>query len=422
MNIATIAIAFKKRMILYAVLSTSFLYLVTGQAFQIQDDLQRSHTTTYLLNFINDVGFDTALWYVFGVSLVSLFLALFAEGYRRHSQHKQFYSFAPSSGFYVGLFLFQALLAGVLIFVVVGLSTFLQSSRPGFETGATVFLILLFVGVIPLLLKILLSSKIVRGDVACCLFSFLVTGAFSRTDLIMYLLAILLALFYVRGWADEDITPRRIAIFGGFGLTVGVIIAGIGALHDAQNFIQGSLGDLVGYIVEHPEKSIISMEYNYRLGIEGMSGIAGAFTQAINNPASVHHDFGASWIINGGILSLPGVLKTYASGIAEIGAELNWYPWSIVPSGAESFATSFGWSAIGLYPAAVFLFSWYLPLRLQQSRLSPKGTLIGYSLMICTVFLVHGPLAIWIAFSFSFTVVTLLFWPALKPHIKVVAS
>ncbi len=421
-NVLTIAVAFKKRMILHAVLAASFLYLVTGQAVQIRSDLERSHTVVYLLNFISDVGFNMALWYVLGVSCVSLGLVLLSKGYRRDSQSNPMYVFAPSRGFYLFLFLFLCFLASVLIFAVVGLETFLHSSRPGFETGSTIFLVLLFLGVMPLLLKILLRGQIEKGDIACCLVSFVVSGAFSRTDLIMYLLAILLALYYARGWANADLTLRRLVIVCGFGVAVAVIIVGIGALHDAQNLIQGSVGDLLSFILSNPEKSVLSLEYNYRVGIEGMSGIAGSFTQYLSNPNSVHHDFGISWLLKGVLLSLPGFLKTYADGLAALVNEWNWYPFSIIPTGAESFFTSFGWAGVLLYPIAVYVLTWSLPLHLQRSRLSPLGGLISYALMTCTLYLVHGPLATWIAFSFAYSVVILVFWPLFRPHIKAVTA
>jgi hypothetical protein len=417
-NVLTIAVAFKKRMVLYALLNAIFLYLVTGQAFQIQNDLETRRAVNYLFNFISDVGFGLALWYVLGVSGVSLLLAVVSRGYRRHSQPKQLYSFAPSRGFYVSLFLFLCILSFLLIFVLVGLSEFLQSGRPGLQAGSTIFLVLLFVGVLPLLLKVICGNEITRGDLACCLLSFMVTGWFSRTELILYLVAILLAFYYARGWVDAPLRPWLIIRFLAFGSAVAIIIVGFGAIHDAQNVTKGSFGDVIGFILEHPDKSILSIEYNYRIGIEGMSGIAGLFTQYLSEPNSVHRDYGLSWLLKGSIQWLPGFLKTYFAGISDLSDSLNWYAYSIVATGAETFLMSFGWSAILLYPVAVYLLAWQLPLTAVRTPRSPSFSLVTYVLMACTIFFIHGPLQVWIAFSFSYGIIPIAFWPLFRSHLK----
>jgi hypothetical protein len=157
LNLATMAVAFKKRMILYGLLNGLFLFLVTGQAIQIQEDLRTERTVYYLNNFISDVGFSSAIWYVLAISCFALLLSLLSSGYRAHSQVKSAVTFQPSALFYVSLFSILSLVSFILIFMVVGLSEFLHSSRPGYQTGATIFLVLLFVGIIPLLLKLLFS-------------------------------------------------------------------------------------------------------------------------------------------------------------------------------------------------------------------------------------------------------------------------
>jgi hypothetical protein len=206
----------------------------------------------------------------------------------------------------------------VLVFAVVGWHEFLHSSRPGYHTGSTIFIVLLFLGVVPLLFKILYRCKLVAGDIVCFILSFAVTAAFSRIHLILYLTAILLAFFYASGWSDRPISVKvvvRVLLFGGAAF---VLFFGIGALHDAQNFVSGSFGDLISYIVAHPDKSILSMEYNYRVGVEGMSGIAGAFSQFRSHPDLTHFDGGASWLIQGSVQWLPGVIKNRAGALTHL--------------------------------------------------------------------------------------------------------
>ncbi len=416
-NLLTIAVAFKKRMLLYALLNAFFLFLVTGQAFQIQSDLQTQRTIYYLFNFISDVGFHQALWYVFGVSCVMLALALVSTGYLRRPRSRPLYSFSPSRGFYVLLFLFLCVVSFVLIFLVVGLSGFLHSSRPGFQTGSTIFLVLLSLGPMPIMFKIIYKGHIGRGDVVCFLFSFLITGTIGRLSAGFYILMILLAVYYDRGWADEPITPRLIAGVVSFGIGAVVLFLAYDAIRGAQAFISGtSLADIVEYVQQHPEKSALSLEWTYRTDIEGMSGIAGVATQSLNNPDSVHHDYGASWLLQGAIQWWPGFLKPYASGISDISGRLNWYPYSIVATGVESFLMSFGWLAVILFPLATYLIAWKLALRFQRDDLTPFSKYSGYVLMVWSSIFVRGPLVTWIALCFSYTAIPLIFWPFFRRH------
>ncbi len=409
-NVLTVAVAFKKRMVLYALLNVAFLYLVTGQAFQIEGDLERSHATVYLNNFINGPGFILALRYVLGISFVSLVLALISRGYVKDMQVASQHAFTPPRRFYFFLFALECAIGFILVFVVVGLSQFLNSSRPGYQSGATVFIVLLFLGIIPLLLKILSRSSIGSGDIVCFLFAFIVTSAFSRIHAILYLTAILIALFYERRWADMPISISMIMKIITIGCIASVVFLGIGALHDAQNFTGGSISDLINYIIAHPEKSILSFEYNYRVGVEGMSGIAGAFTQYLNEPTSVHFDYGASWILQGSVQWLPGAVKSSVSSISDYGMSLDWSPFSIVATGPESFFKSFGWFSVLLYPLGVYLLAWHLPLKILSAQASTKTRLIACIFFAITIFFTRGSLSVWIAYSVTYIAVIILFW------------
>jgi len=399
-------------MLLYALLNASLLFLVTGQALQIEGDLERQHTVLYLDNFISDVGFSLAIRYVFGISCVLFGLAFISRGYRPSSPPKYQYSFAPSRLFYVSLFLLLILFSLVLIFFVVGLTEFLHSTRPGFQSGSTIFLVLLSIGSMPLLFKILYKGRIGTGDIACFLVSFIVTGIMGRLSAGFYLLIILLVFYYERGWANSPMTPRLMAKILSFGAAAFVIFMAYGAIRGAQAFASGtSLSDLIDFIQEHPEKSVLSLEWNYRFDIEGMSGTAGALTQYISNPNLVHYDYGASWILQGLVQCFPGFLKSYANSITDLSADLSWYSFSVVPTGVESFFMSFGWSAVLLFPFVVYLFAWRLTLLFLRLDLSPASKFAAYVIMTWTITLVRGPLITWIAFCISYTLIPLFFWP-----------
>ena len=172
-------------MLLYGLLNAIFLFLVTGQAFQIETELNTQRTVIYLHNFISDVGFAEALWYVFRNQLLR---AVFCRSGERLQ----------------GLFTSSTALTFQLATLVlsmpvrhsgdfIGGTDFCCHRSIGVfaceQTGVicnTIFIVLLFTGIIPLLLKILYASKITRGDVSCFLLSFSVTASFSRIHLMLY--------------------------------------------------------------------------------------------------------------------------------------------------------------------------------------------------------------------------------------------
>lgn len=417
LNIATVVIALRKRMILYALANAVFLYLITGQGLQISSDLDRRHAVQYLFNFITDVGFSMAVHYVFWCSLISCLIALAANGFAKKIPADMNLRFSPPAGFYWAILIFLTINTIVLIFAVVGLDTFLHSSRPGYESGATIFIVLLAIGILPVLLKILSRSKVRRADVICALFASAVTAAFSRIHIFLYLTAILLALFYGSGWYRRTFSVGmilRLSLAGSVGFAV---FFGIGSLHDAQNYTHGSISDLISYLIAHPERSLLSIDYNYRVGIEGMSGIAGAYSQYFVNPTSARFDFGASWVLRGAIQWLPGFLKTVAEPISDWSADLNWYSVSVVPTGAETFFTSFGWAGVLLYPISIYLLSWRLQVVMLLRKTTPLMQVLFYVLSACLIFFVRGSLPVWIAFSVSYTIIFVMIWPVFSRHL-----
>lgn len=407
LNLATLAVALKKRVLPYFIFTLYFLFLVVGQAFQIQADLGAQNSVSYLYAFMTRKGFDQALWFLFATSALSLALALLGEGYRRGTRLPTLRSFAPPRFFYVFLFLFLLGLAGVLIFVVVGLSTFLSSSRPGFESGSTIFLTLLGFGLYPLLLKIMYKSPVQLGDVACASITFLVSLGFSRMHVILYVTALLTTMYYGWGWADRTIRIKVVlglaaaTIFGAFAFIT------VGALRNAQSYTGGSIADLWRYNLEHPEQNMLSTDVMYQRSVEGMSGLTGAFTKADVDPQSGRNDYGLGWIVHGLVLSLPSALKHPLSSLDETLEQYHWYDESIIAPGIETSFTSFGWLGVIFYPFAFFLFAWKFCLLVVERPLSPPLRLCSFMLLGCGIFFVRGTLSAWIGYSIAYTVTIL---------------
>ena len=407
LHFATLSVALKKRVLPYLVFTFYFLFLVVGQSFQIESDLRDRSSVSYLYAFMTREGFAQALWFLLGTSVLSFILVLLAQGYTRGTPLPTLRSFEPPRFFYVFMFLFLSGIAGVLIFVVVGLSTFLSSSRPGFESGTTIFLTLLGFGVYPLLLKIMYKNPVVFGDLACAGITLLVSMGFSRMHVILYVTTLVTAMYYGWGWADRRIRLLPVIGFTALALLGAASFLTIGALRNAQMYTGGSIGELWRYNLEHPEKNMLSMDVMYQRSVEGMSGLAGAFTQAAVAPQSIRHDYGVEWITQGVMLALPGPIKAQLSGIQDALLPFRWYRQSIISPGVETAFTSFGWLGIIFYSLAFFAVAWNLCLFVACHPLSPPLKLCGFVLIGCGIFFVRGSLSGWIGYSIAYTVTIL---------------
>jgi len=111
-------------------------------------------------------------------------------------------------------------------------------------------------------------------------------------------------------------------------------------------------------------------------------------------------------------------MKGYANTIIDLSDALNWHTDSIVATGVESFFVSYGWFAVVLYPLASYLLGWVLPLKIVASRVSPKMKLAASMVAAWTIMFVRGTLAVWIAFSVSYFVIILVFWPMFQRQMR----
>ena len=412
LNLVSALIAARKRILPYTIFSAIFTVLVVGQAFQMETDFQSASTLYYAFSTISKAGFDHALWYVLAVSVISLLTCILSRGYRKGSQPHPRYHFSPPRSFYVLVVSALSIIGGVLIFGVVGLSAFLSRSRPGDQTGATLFITFMSIGLFPLLLKLLLRSRVNLGDITCFGISLLVTAGFSRLHVIMYLLVLLITLFYCRGIADRPFSLRFILAGTGFAGTLLVFFFVVGALRDALNYTHGSIGDLISYNLNHPETSLLSLQYTYRVSIEGISGLAGALSDALWSPGSVHRDYGVAVWSDGLVQMMPSVVKDQIKDLITVLQAAYWYkkPGGNVSPGIETAFVSFGWLGIAIYPLLFWITFWKLPLIVLEHRISPPLQLAAFMLFGCGVFFVRGSWPDWVAFSLAYFILVYVSW------------
>lgn len=410
-NAAALIIAFRKRVIVYSILNFYFLFLVVGQTFQIESDLAHRDSVTYAYSFMTRAGFEKASLFLLAASVLSLILVSIADGYPAAARTTSNRTFHPPKFFYLFFFLLLVAVAGVLVFAFVGLQTFLNSSRPGTESGATVFLTFLGVGVYPLLLKVLYQSPLVWGDYACAAVPVIVSLGCSRIHVVLYVTTILAVFYYGKGWVNRRITIRMaVAVCAVVALALFSFIA-LGALRDAQNYTSGGLSELLRYNLEHPDRNMLATDIMYQKSVEGMSGLTGAFTRAEATPELVTHEYGLSLIVEGLDQAMPGFIKKKVSGLEDFAHSKMWYDESIVPAGIETAYTSFGLMGAVIYPLAVFLYAWRFSLFVVRTSLSPPFKVCGFMLLGCSIFLVRGSVRACIGYSIAYVVTILVSAP-----------
>ncbi len=353
------------------------------------------------------------MWYFLIVTIISFVLAVVSRGYQPSPPLHKEYRFTPSYLFYAILVSFECMLAAVLIFAVVGFSAFVGSSRPGTQPGATLFIVLMSIGLFPLFLKLAFNGKIGKIDLFCFVLALAVTAGFSRLHVILYSFALLVVVYYRRGWVSRPISFGMVSAFAFFGLLLTAFFVGFGAIRDAQNFTQGSVKDLIQYNLDHPEKSLLSLTFTYRVGVEGMSGLAGAMSEAAENPSQVHRDYGAEVALDGITQLLPAFLKQVVSNQIQVIQDWYWYkkPAGNVSPGLENSFVSFGWLGMFVYPVLVFLVGWTIPVKIL--RLNPTPPLMLCLLMTigCVPLAVRGKWSTCFAFSIAYCVIVIAVWP-----------
>lgn len=413
--ITAIVFCFRKKMIAMAIYLFFFCFLTLGQAVYLKGELQDLGWAIVLNSYISQRGFDFAALYVMLFSFGMVVLVALAPRYRRRVESN--YIFLPSKRFYLGVLLFLLGTYFTLIFGVVGLGEFLTSSRPGYQSGATVFIVLLCVGVFPICLKLALGQIPSRWDIVLFLLSVLMTGAFSRIHSIMYLTMVAITAYYGLRWAERRFGFRRIFVAASVAILGGSIFFVVGAARDALNFSSGGLAGVVDFLINNPDKSLFSLEYNYTVGVEGMSGLAGAMSYADSTPSAVLYDGGLYPLARGALQWIPGFAKALLQSAFDWLERFNWYSGSIVSPGIEDSFKSFGWLGFIVFVGLHYLFIWR-PVKLIEASRKPKILLRNYLLVALSIFMVRGSWFVWVAYLVTYSILFAIIWPVFANQIR----
>jgi len=402
LNVITIIISYKKRMTVYAIGTFFFLSLVSGQSLQIAFDLSDAVNVQYLQHFINLSGFDNALIYLLLTSSILLAIPLICSTHRGVTFRNVT---APKIGILGSwiLYLITTLNIFLLIFFIVGWQTFISSTRPGVISGSTIFLVMLSIGIYPLLSQVICRERMQWKFIVLFLLVLIVTLLFSRIHVIVYGLIFFVAWFYSSGTFRKKVNRNEVFKIIIIGFAFMFIFLGIGTIRDTLNFVSGGWDEIFEYAIENIDSGILSVRYNYIASVEGMSGIAGAFTY-LDTGGEQTIDFGLAQLVQGFFQWIPGFLKIYTTPYVEEFTGGNWYQSSIVPSGFESSFISFGWCGIFVFPLIFYFISNYLTMIYIKSK-SINAKITALILIGMEVFFIRGSWSVWIAYSVSYLLI-----------------
>lgn len=394
LNMRLIYMSYKRNKFVNLIYYFVFLFLVTGQSLNISFNLQQDHAVFYQSNRITGDGhLISSIYLVYCMFIFYIYEYLYKKrnaqrellnlkklNFKKLSERNIKFSWIYYAVNWGMFFLFS--LSMVLL---VGLNDIVDSSRPS-ASGSTFFLIGLSLCVYPFIIKIISNAALTWKETTLFIITFLFTLLFSRMVAIFHLMLVLVTGYY-SGYNRYRVPLKKYKKYFLFiPLILIVFFFGYGTWRHLKNFeaAQGlSIGDLISYAQQHPENTLFSIDVNYKLGIEGISGLSGIMTQFVEKPV-VKLDWGLS-ALNGFIVLIPSFIRGPFLNILD-GAY--WYNGSIVGSGIEASFVHFSFLGLLVYP--IFL-GWYFN---SLNKKITKKTNIGLSILPSYVFIIYGLLII----------------------------
>ena len=357
----------KKNNIIGVMYSAAFIFMVIGQNINIMFSLDDSSQVYYLYNYINYQGHFYANIILFFILLNILLFINFLQ--KNSVSRRNVYNKVAIRGniniYYNSQMIILPVLSWFLINIVGGLDDWANTSRP-VASGSTFFLVLLTGGIYPALFKIMSGSKVLWKDLILSFLSIGLVISFSRF-LGLFMLLQLLCAWYYSGESKELKNNLGIMISSGFVFFVVFFI--YGNYRHMIEYTQGmSIAEIIEYVLDHWETSLFSLDYNYHVGIEGMSGLSGILTFVEGNGDYFNIDFGLSALA--GVLKIfPSTIRDFLVGdLLEYVQSIYWYRGSIVSSGLECFFMHFSIFIVLIYPAVWYFYTGYLHRKLSLRK------------------------------------------------------
>jgi hypothetical protein len=270
----------------------------------------------------------------------------------------------------------------ILLHLAGGLNALMTRPGQAMAGGVTMFLMMTMLGKLPLFHKVAFLRRINLFDLALftlVLFLFLVNSRFLAAFILLQLAVLL-------NYCWREVSRRGLL---GLVLVMFLIFIVFGLYRDYTAYFNGvKWVTLQKFFMTHMRGND-SLEWFYRVNVEGFAGLAGILTFAADN-GGIAHDFGLS---NLGVITkfIPYAIRNDPAmpfmDIANALESLYPYHGSLIPSGMESAYAHFGLPGILGFGALLgYLTRW---LHAKMSNPMADRVLIAL-LSICALHLIRG--------------------------------
>lgn len=288
----------------------------------------------------------------------------------------------------------------------------LSSGRPG-APGATFFIIGLSSTTYPMLIKLASNLPLKLNDKLLFIMSIIVILSFSRILAIFHILLLIVIYVYSSTYRGIKISLKRYrwALIGAFFL-IFTMMFGFGSYrHIVPQIGSTSPFEVFAYIVENPAASLFSLDLNYRISVEGMSGLSGVLSEFLDKN-ELKADLGLSALLGGLIQLIPSWFRKFIGDFRDYVHFFYYYQNSIVGGGLEGFFVHFSFFGLLIYPFIFFELAYGVHqkiISLQSSRIDCNKKLL--TLAIIAVFglqLIRGSTVTLVFFTLSELIVMYL--------------
>lgn len=340
-----------------------FIFLVVGQAIHISIGLLDNNEVQYLNNIINREGHLIASASVLYIILMVILLnavsptTVIAHLTASNSKNcKLKLTNKYSTIYYIVNWILFFVLFALLITLVGGVDVWLSSGRPG-APGATFFIIGLGLVMYPLLIKLASKFPVNLNDKLLFTMATIVVLSFSRILAVFYVLLLLFVYIYSGALKEKKILLKKYKwTIIGMGFLIFILVFGFGSYRHITPIIGTTSPSAVfDYIVKNPEASLFSLDLNYRISVEGMTGLSGVLSELLVNE-KLRADFGLSGWLGGLIQLIPSYFRKYLGDFPNYVHSFYYYKNSIVGGGLEGFFVHFSFFGLLIYP---FIFFWF---------------------------------------------------------------
>ena len=388
LSVWLMARSFRRNNLIAAVYWFIFIFLVVGQAIHISIALAHFGKARYLFNFITPQGHILA-----SIALLYIVLLTGILSHRSGSNWKTARALpqkrkatAKIRGiYYISLFVLFLLISFLVVMLVGGVNTWLFTGRP-MAAGATFFILAYGFVIFPLLIKLASGIKTNFLDGLFYLGGLAMVFSFSRITALFFILILVIIFVYSR-YENKSFAKSKwaLVIFGGLFM---LIFFAYGTYRNMASSTNANFSTIINVVMNKPEASLFSLDLNYRISVEGMSGFSAAMSEFADSP-SIKGNLGISLI--GSIFQfIPAGVRSVFDGFIDYARASYWHVGSVVPSGLENMFVYFSFFGILIYPFIFYLFAYGTHDRILRIVSRPSNNKINTSLLFFAIISAFG--------------------------------